>query len=84
MWRLLGVVLRAIFNSYRDSCQHLLEAAVYSCGCLAFASLSDSLHTLKATYLPFLLHRCVPVEMCALAFVPLCNALEFWVIYRKV
>lgn len=34
-----GVGLRVIFNSNKDSCQHLLEAAVYSCGCLAFASL---------------------------------------------
>lgn len=63
--------LRAIFNSYKDSCQHLLEAAVHSCGCLAFAFLPDSLSTLKATYLPFLPCGCVyvPAEMCVLACV---------------
>jgi len=74
---LLGVVLRAIFNSYKDSCQHLLEAAVYSCGSLAFAFLPDSLSTLKVTYLPFLLCGYVPVEMCTLAFVLPCISLKF-------
>lgn len=58
--------LGAIFNSYKDSCQHLLEAAVYSCGGLAFAFLSDSLNTLKATYLSFIAE---PVEIRTHAFV---------------
>lgn len=37
-----GAGPRAIFNSYKDSCQHPLEAAVYFSGSLAFARLSDS------------------------------------------
>lgn len=78
---LLGAGLRAIFNSYKDSCQHLLEAAVYSCGRLAFASLSDSPSTLKATYLPFLMCRCASWELCTLSFVPFT---ELLVIYRSV
>lgn len=69
--------LRAIFNSYKDSCQHSLEAAVYFCGCLAFASPCDSVSTLKVTYLPSSLCGCVPAELCVLAFVLRCVSLEF-------
>lgn len=68
MRRILGVVLRAIFNSYRDSCQHLLAAAVYSCGCLAFASLPDSLLALRRRlffFLSFLLQRDLYPGFCA-------------------
>lgn len=67
MRRFLRVVLRAIFNSYRDSCQHLLAAAVYSCGCLAFASLPDSLLALRRRlfFLSFLLQRDLYPRFCA-------------------
>lgn len=66
-WCSFGAGPRAIFNSYKDSCQHLLEAAVYFTGGLAFARLPAWLTGNHSKSGLFVLSA---AKMCALLYFP--------------